>query len=365
MTIASELQDLATNLQAAKDAVEDKGGTVGDTGLAGLATEIASIPSGGGVVRPTTWAEFAAMTSADMQKCYGVGDRVGIACPWKSPSNNIQYADLIWEIAGFGTTKKENDNTQYPCVTLVARLCTNSAYQFDAPETPLAATEETAQEGIYYFGYNGSTYIELNLSTGDAIPYGDYTAVYKTDVSGNVNVFNNVRQYGFNVYKYSAIRQWLNSDAAANSWWQATHIGDVAPSYTNQSGFMKDLDASFKNILQRTEVVTAGNNVTDDGSNYSTYDYIFLPSSYEVYVSNAPVDGDRQDLFAMGGSGMSGLRARGSVDGANTTNWWLRSANRSSLGNNAIYISNRGANSGNNVSTEYAVVAACKIILAA
>ena len=70
MTIASELQDLATNLQAAKDAVEDKGGTVGDTGLAGLATEIASIPSGGGVVRPTTWAEFAAMTSADMQKCY-------------------------------------------------------------------------------------------------------------------------------------------------------------------------------------------------------------------------------------------------------------------------------------------------------
>ena len=48
MTIASELQDLATNLQNAKDAVEDKGGTVGDTELAGLATEIASIPSGGG-----------------------------------------------------------------------------------------------------------------------------------------------------------------------------------------------------------------------------------------------------------------------------------------------------------------------------
>lgn len=47
MTIASEIQDLQTNLQAAKTAVTTKGGTVGDTGLAGLASEIASIPSGG------------------------------------------------------------------------------------------------------------------------------------------------------------------------------------------------------------------------------------------------------------------------------------------------------------------------------
>lgn len=48
MSIASEIQDLNTNLTAAKNAVTTKGGTVGDTGLAGLATEIASIPSGGG-----------------------------------------------------------------------------------------------------------------------------------------------------------------------------------------------------------------------------------------------------------------------------------------------------------------------------
>lgn len=47
MSIASEIQDLNTNLTAAKNAVTTKGGTVGDTGLAGLATEIASIPSGG------------------------------------------------------------------------------------------------------------------------------------------------------------------------------------------------------------------------------------------------------------------------------------------------------------------------------
>lgn len=48
MSIASEIQDLQTNLQAAKSAVATKGGTVADTGLAGLASEIASIPTGGG-----------------------------------------------------------------------------------------------------------------------------------------------------------------------------------------------------------------------------------------------------------------------------------------------------------------------------
>lgn len=48
MSVASEIEDLNTNLTAAKDAVTTKGGTVGDTGLAGLATEIASIPGGGG-----------------------------------------------------------------------------------------------------------------------------------------------------------------------------------------------------------------------------------------------------------------------------------------------------------------------------
>lgn len=48
MTIASEITALQTNLAAAKSAVTTKGGTVGDTGLAGLASEIATIPSGGG-----------------------------------------------------------------------------------------------------------------------------------------------------------------------------------------------------------------------------------------------------------------------------------------------------------------------------
>lgn len=53
MSIATEIEALNTNLTAAKAAVTAKGGTVGDTGLAGLATEIANIPSGGALPQPS------------------------------------------------------------------------------------------------------------------------------------------------------------------------------------------------------------------------------------------------------------------------------------------------------------------------
>ena len=54
MSITTEIQALNTNLTAAKGAVAAKGGTIGDTGLAGLAAEIATIPSGGTPVAPET-----------------------------------------------------------------------------------------------------------------------------------------------------------------------------------------------------------------------------------------------------------------------------------------------------------------------
>ena len=352
------------NLQDIADSIRGKNGSSATYKPGQMSAAIDAIPTGGSS-RPTTWAEFAAMTVSAQQKCYGVGDRVGIACSWLSPSNNTTYSDIIWEIVGWGTTKKENDNTEYPCVTLVARVGTPGTYQFDAPETPLAATEETAQEGIYYYGFDGTNYTALNLSTGDTIPYGDYTAVYKTDVTNNVNHYNNIRQYGYNIYKYSAIRQWLNSSEAANNWWTATHVGDVAPNYTNQFGFMRGLDADFKAILNKTEVVTAGNGATDDGSLYSVYDYLFLPSRYELCNASSPIEGDKMLYFGpLNGSTIRGLATRGPVSGGNTAYWWERSANSGNA--NYVYnVTTYGTPGYNyNAYNAYQLVPACKIILA-
>ena len=63
MSIATEITALNTNLTAAKNAVVTKGGTVGDTGLAGLENEILSIPSGGG----GTWGTVTYVDSNNVE----------------------------------------------------------------------------------------------------------------------------------------------------------------------------------------------------------------------------------------------------------------------------------------------------------
>lgn len=68
MSISSEITALNTNLQNAKSAVTAKGGTVGDTGLAGLASEIATIPSGGGA--DTLPVEMEGMTGTGHVTAY-------------------------------------------------------------------------------------------------------------------------------------------------------------------------------------------------------------------------------------------------------------------------------------------------------
>lgn len=78
MTIASEITALNTNLTAAKDAVTAKGGTVGDTGLAGLAAEIASIPAGGGGDEPGGDAVITGYDSTTgVISGYGFGSTAG------------------------------------------------------------------------------------------------------------------------------------------------------------------------------------------------------------------------------------------------------------------------------------------------
>lgn len=72
MSIASEITALNTNLTAAKNAVVTKGGTVGDTGLAGLAAEIESIPGGGALPQPSygrVWYGDYVWTAEDAEEC--------------------------------------------------------------------------------------------------------------------------------------------------------------------------------------------------------------------------------------------------------------------------------------------------------
>ena len=175
------------------------------------------------------------------------------------------------------------------------------------------------------------------LESGLAVTAGsDGTALgtasnAKADCVNTIGTFNSVmrRAYGSNNWAESAARQWLNSSAAANSWWQRQTIFDLVPNYANKAGFLAGLDPDFVDALGAVDITTARNTVYEMsdtlGGSYTTRDKLFLPSMTEI------------------GLGSNYSVAEGSVlplyDGATQTDrikydqaaqttarfWWLRS----------------------------------------
>lgn len=106
-----------------------------------------------------------------------------------------------------------------------------------------------------------------------------------TDGTGNCNHWNRV-VLGYNRWKTSAIRQFLNSTAAAGGWWTPQNKWDVKPAYAdNRDGFLKGYSDEILHYLQITKVITAQNTVTETGEMDITYDRVFLASLEQTYIT--------------------------------------------------------------------------------
>lgn len=89
--------------------------------------------------------------------------------------------------------------------------------------------------------------------------------------------------YGYNRWAYSALRQYLNAEGAADTWWTAQDAFDVRPDYlATKPGFLSCYDAEtiryFKPIKVVTVACDADSNVED-----VTYDRVFLSSLEQMY----------------------------------------------------------------------------------
>ena len=101
---------------------------------------------------------------------------------------------------------------------------------------------------------------------------------------------NNMQRagYGYNRWGQSGIRQWLNSGAAAGSWWTAQNPYDRPPEQrANTRGFMAGFDEAFLNIIAPVKVTTALNTVsdTDIGASEDTFDTFFPASLEQEYIA--------------------------------------------------------------------------------
>ena len=109
----------------------------------------------------------------------------------------------------------------------------------------------------------------------------------------NLNHTHRIR-YGSNNYAQSAVRQWLNSDAAAGAVWAPTNKFDRRPSWaTSYSGFMRGLPAEFLAAVQPAAIPCRTNSIFEvnslDGTKfdidqvYTLKDNFFLLSRPEIY----------------------------------------------------------------------------------
>lgn len=98
--------------------------------------------------------------------------------------------------------------------------------------------------------------------------------------------------YGWNRWKYSAARQWLNSDQPKGKWWTKQDDWDVAPSQlATKDGFLCGMPAEMLAVLKTVKVTTLANAVNDGGVTDITYDKVFLASMSQMNVNMSKEEG--------------------------------------------------------------------------
>ena len=138
---------------------------------------------------------------------------------------------------------------------------------------------------VYTHSADGKTILETITPTFVASGTSLGTLNYATR-DGNLNSMQEMA-YGWNRWKYSAIRQYLNSSEGVGNWWTAQDAWDIAPTeLTTKAGFLSGCPETFVEALKKVKVVTYPNTVQDDPQGNTpdiTYDRVFLPSLEQIY----------------------------------------------------------------------------------
>lgn len=251
------------------------------------------------------------ISDAGLAKDYfSIGDQITIDY---TATNGTKY-DMPWDIVHIGDATLSDGTTKHNAIYLQSHFATVEGVQYDHQENE-KATEETAQEGMYYYipNPNGDGNFQmLNINTGDTIDYTANPTVYHSAIKDTTG---NIVRYGYNRETHAAMPQWLNSTAAKGKWWAAKHKGDVAPEQLNSvRGFMAGLPADFVGYMETLKITRALNTISEPDKNIASDSYdakIFLPSIEQMYIepqAAAGLEGEAWDYYKQlaVGAGLSG-----------------------------------------------------------
>jgi len=220
-----------------------------------------------------------------------------------------------------------------------------------------------------YDSGSATTAIESVAVTSGTGGQGLGALVIAGDFANNLNSIHRVR-YGSNNYKESAIRQWLNSSAAAGSVWKPQTKWDRPPAWAaTTAGFMNGMGADFLAVIGKTHIIVARNTVCEGGGYDEMDDYFFLLSRREVYMGNEVASVIEGEPYPYYSDYSDHLSAPGTINdsnrvkyrGGNAQWWWLRTP---SAGHGYVVrnVNAAGAMNIGNAHNSSGVAPACNII---
>ena len=367
-----------------------------------------------------SWSQVASLVrSGYASYVYNFGDI--FKDKWiDTAADNKEYDNYNWHVAHFGDYTLENGET-VPGMTIQAHYAHPFGVQFSHQRAFLACPSGLAA-GTYYFtiesawGNNVSANEIVCFTTTQAVPTGGCVAgcygapdtpkanwkIYTYDAdrktildnaltvsgvangtslgimkantrSGNLNSTQEMA-YGWNRWKTSALRQYLNSSATKGNWWTPQDQWDIAPEQlSTKDGFLCGMPEELLAAIKPTKIVTYPNTVQDDTTGNTpdvTYDKVFIPSLEQIYVNpQIKGEGDAWEYWKRVAGSTTPLAQYGTYpqmityaveNTASAQIVRLRSANRGHA-HNTWGVNSSGYVSGNGASDAYRFSPACVI----
>lgn len=301
---------------------------------------------------------------------YGVGSIL----PSTFTYNNTTYTpNWIVVDANYDVTLPDGTSAKATILVLDQTLPFQRKFSTEQKTACDSATEPTALADTYYYGYSGSTYTKLNVEAGDALPYSDYTNIYKTGLNMTKG-FNALNNAYINRWDGSEIRAILNSDADnVQASYTPVHITDRC-TYTGK-GFLQLIPSDLLAVVGRIKNTTVNNNNCFDGDTYTTDDLFWLPAAYQMQylpsgydsrpVAKNPLEGEPfqyyKDNIPTANNNGSNYRKFIPMGQSSANTFWLRSAYYSGA-NYELYGSSDGSLNGTGAYSNTRFGAACAII---
>ena len=280
--------------------------------------------------------------------------------------NHSVYGARLFDVVAHDYLKSVHDENAHTMTIQQHDLLPGT--QFDASEAfyyaeaelpagtynfTLATAYSSWAEGTYQFTLTNpvpkggqldiSGYVDTAMTALQVRSYANQTTTNTTESvaitagSGGTNLgtfgeglnHSNRVSYGSNNYKESAMRQFLNSSAAAGSVWTPQTKFDRPPSWlTSLAGYKNGLDQDFLAVVGKVVLPCSANNTYEapdssiaKGAKYTLNDEFYLASAREIFNTNSDVADDSKVFpFYEGAGNTDRIKYR---DGA-AAHWCLR-----------------------------------------